>query len=175
MKPIARTIPKPRINGQITAPEVRVIDEAGKNLGVMKLSEAFALANPDSGLDLIEITASAIPPVVRVMSYDKFRYEEEKRIKKERLAQKGGEMKQVQISVRAAENDLMVRIKQIEKFFAEDHPVEINIRLRGREKYNRPWVVEKVEAFLKMIPVEFKRMSELRFGGRGASIHIQKR
>ena len=92
---------KPRINNQITAPELRVIGEKGENLGVMPRAEALKLARPDDGVDLIEISANAKPPVVRLMSYDKFRYEEEKRIKKERLAQKSAAMKTVQISAQA--------------------------------------------------------------------------
>ena len=84
----------------------------------MSRDEALALARPDDGIDLIEISAAAKPPVVRLMSYDKFRYEEEKRIKKERLAQKSAAMKSVQISAKAAHNDLMVKVKQVEKFFA---------------------------------------------------------
>lgn len=169
------SVPKPRINNQITAAELRVIGENGDNLGVLSRDEAMKLARPDEGIDLIEISATATPPVARIMSYDKYRYEEEKRIKKERVAQKSVGVKQVQISVRAADNDLLLKARQVEKFFAEGHPVDINIRLRGREKYNRPWVHERLEIFLKMIPVEFKRMGELRFGGRGASMQIQQK
>ncbi|HVN26486.1 MAG TPA: translation initiation factor IF-3 [Candidatus Paceibacterota bacterium] len=173
--PYNRSIPKPRINSQITALELRVISETGENLGVMPRDEALKLVRPDEGLDLIEISANAKPPVVRLMSYDKFRYEEDKRIKKERLAQKSAGMKTVQISARAAHNDLMVKVRQLEKFFAEGHPVEVTMRLRGREKRNRDWAMEKLHEFLKLIPVEFKRLSEPRFLGNGPAIQIAKK
>jgi translation initiation factor IF-3 len=168
---------KPRINNQITAPEVRVIGANGENLGVMTRAKALDLAKPDSGLDLIEISAAAKPPVVRVMSYDKFRYEEEKRVKKERLAQKSGGVKQVQISARAAAHDLQIKLKQLLEFLDEGHPVDINVRLRGREKGMKDWARQKLDEFLKMIPaeIEIKRISEPRFGGYGLYIQIAKK
>ena len=141
----------------------------------MKREEALKLARPQEGVDLIEISATAKPPVVRLMSYDKYRYEEGKREKKERLAQKSAAMKQVQISARAAHNDLMIRVRQVEKFFAEGHPVEVNMRLRGREKRNKDWAMEKLKEFLTMIPVEYKKLSEPKFGGSGPGIQIAKK
>ena len=169
------SIHKPRINNQITAPELRVIDEKGNNLGVLKREEAILLAKPEDGIDLIEISANAVPPVARIMSYDKYRYEEEKKEKKERLAQKSAAMKQVQISARAAQNDLLIKAKQAEKFLNEGRNVEIAVRLRGREKYNKPWALQKLDEFLKMIPVEFKRITEPHFGGRGINMQIAKK
>jgi translation initiation factor IF-3 len=143
----------------------------------MPREKALALARPSEGLDLIEIASSATPPVARIMSYDKFRYEEAKREKKERLAQKGGGLKQVQISARAAQHDLEIKLKQLEEFLGEGHQVDINVRLRGREKGMKDWAREKLEGFLKMIPpeVEYKRLSEPRFGGYGLSIQIVKK
>ena len=152
-----------------------MINEKGENLGVMPRDEALKLVRPDEGLDLIEISANAKPPVVRLMSYDKFRYEEEKRIKKERLAQKSAGMKTVQISARAAHNDLMVKIRQLEKFFAEGHPVEVTMRLRGREKRNKDWAMEKLKEFLKLIPIEYKKLSEPKFSGNGPGVQIAKK
>jgi translation initiation factor IF-3 len=152
-----------------------VIGEQGENLGVMSRDAALKLARPEEGVDLIEISAAAKPPVVRLMSYDKFRYEEEKRLKKERLAQKSVGLKTVQISARAAHNDLMVKMRQLEKFFAEGHPVEVTMRLRGREKRNKDWAMEKLQEFLKLIPVEYKKLSEAKFLGNGPSIQIAKK
>lgn len=174
---LSTPIPKPRINSQITAPELRVISEKGENLGALPREKALALARPEEGVDLIEIAPTAKPPVARLMSYDKFRYEEAKREKKERLAQKGGGVKQVQISARAAQNDLLIKMKKLEEFLAEGHQVDINLRLRGREKGNKEWARQKLEAFMKMIPaeLEYKRLSEPRFGGYGLSIQIAKK
>ncbi len=152
-----------------------MIGEDGANLGVMPRNEALKLARPDDGVDLIEISANANPPVVRLMNYDKFRYEEEKRVKKERLAQKGIALKTVQISARAAENDLMVRVRQVEKFFGQGHPVEITMRLRGREKRNRDFAMQKLHDFLKLLPMEYKKLGEPRFLGNGPAVQIAKK
>lgn len=142
---------------------------------MLKREEALALAKPEEGLDLIEIAPGTKPPIARLMSFDRYRYEAVKREKKERLAQKGGGMKQVQISARAAQNDLLIKIRQLEKFLAEGHQVEIMMRLRGREKYNRPWAKQKLEDFMKMITAEYKRMTEPRFGGYGVTLQIAKK
>ncbi len=141
----------------------------------MTRGEALLLARPDEGIDLIEISAAAKPPVARLMNYDKFRYEEEKRVKKERLAQKSAAMKVVQISARAAQNDLMIKVRQVEKFFGQGHPVEVNMRLRGREKRNKDWAMLKLKEFLTLIPVEYKKLNEARFLGNGPSIQIAKK
>jgi translation initiation factor IF-3 len=152
-----------------------VIGETGENLGVMLREDALKLARPDDGIDLIEISSAAKPPVVRLMSYDKFRYEEEKRIKKERAAQKTAAMKAVQITAKAAHNDLMVKVKQVEKFFAQGHPVEVVMRLRGREKRNKDWAMEKLKEFLTLLPMEYKKLSEPKFLGNGPAVQIAKK
>lgn len=165
---------KPRINNQITAPELRVIGENGENLGVMPRDKALALTRAEEGLDLIEVVPGANPPVVRLMSYDKYRYEQEKAEKKERRAIKSASIKRVQISPRAASHDLQVRIKQLEEFLAEGHPVEVYVRLRGREKYNKGWANAKLQEFLKMISVEYKIVSAPKFA-QGLSVQIAKK
>jgi len=152
-----------------------VIDEDGKNLGVLKREEALALAKPELGVDLIEIAPTAKPPVARVMSYDKYRYEETKREKKEKLAQKSGGLKQVQISARAATNDLLIKVRQLQNFLEDGHQVEIHMRLRGREKYNKDWARGRLNEFVKMITSEYKIISEPRFGGRGMTMQITKK
>ena len=164
-----------RINYQITAAELRVIDPEGKNLGVLALSEALSLARDKFGLDLIEISPTAKPPVARIMSFDKYRYEAEKARKKERQLQKASGMKQVQISARAAHNDFLIKARQTDEFLNADHQIEINFRLRGREKKNRAWADERLKEFLGLIQVEYKVSSPPRFGGRGMSMQILKK
>ena len=153
---------------------MRIIGENGENLGIMSREDALRLASPESGLDLIEVVAKADPPVARLMSYDKYRYEREKAEKKERKAHKFAEMKRVQISARAAENDLLTKIKQLEKFLTEGHQVEVFVRLRGREKYNRDWANKKLTEFLQMIKMEYKVLSAPKFA-QGLSIQIAKK
>jgi translation initiation factor IF-3 len=173
-RPMPVMPPRPLMNHQIAASDLRVIGEHGENLGVLTREQALALTRPDEGMDLILIAPAAKPPVARVMSYDKFRYEEAKREKKERAAQKSAEMKHVQITVRAAQNDLMVKVRQAEKFFAEGHPIEVNLRLRGREKRNKDLAMEKLKEFLKMLPTEHRELHPPHFGQNGPSVQIVK-
>lgn len=154
-----------KINNQITAPELRVIDEAGENLGVLSLEEAKKIA-ADRSVDLILIVPTVNPPIAKIMSYDKFRYIKEKEMKKQRMAMKAPEMKQVQISSREAKNDLMMKIGRIEKFLGEGHRVEVAMRLRGREKAMKDWSRGKMEEFLKLIPFQFKLTQNIQYDGK---------
>ncbi len=163
---------KPRINNEITAPELRVIGASGENLGVMPREKALELVKHGEGIDLIEISPSAKPPVARLMSFDKYRYMQEKAEKKARLAQKTAELKQIQISVRAAKNDLLIKAKQMDKFLEEGHNVDVMMRLRGAEKYNKPRAFQKLDEFMQMITIEHKRLGEPKFGGRGMMMPV---
>ncbi|MGB9609176.1 MAG: translation initiation factor IF-3 [Minisyncoccia bacterium] len=167
---------KPRINNQITAAEIRVIGPNGENLGVMKREEALALVNPEEGLDLIEIAPNINPPVAKLMNYDKWRYQEEKKQKKEIFLQKSksSSLKRIQISPRIAKNDLMIKLKQLEDFLNKNYIVEIQMQLKGREKLNKEWVNQKLNEFLNMITVKYKMISSPKAGGRGMVCQIEK-
>ncbi|MDO8557093.1 MAG: translation initiation factor IF-3 [Candidatus Jorgensenbacteria bacterium] len=164
-----------KINNQITAPELRVIDEHGANLGILPRDKALTLAR-EQGLDLVEIAATANPPVAKIISFDKFRYQKEKEEKKLYVAQKKiGELKQIRISPRAAKNDLEIKIKKIGEFLSEGHKIEISIFLRGREKANRDWALQKLNNFLTMIKVPHVVTLSPRPGGRGFVSQIAKK
>ncbi len=151
-----------------------VIDEEGKALGKMGREAALVLAK-EKGLDLIEIAANAKPPVVRLMSFDKFRYQREKKLKKQKAQEKGQEMKQVQISIREALHDLQMKAERVNSFLAEGHQVEIMMTLRGREKANKDFAKEKLRDFMKIINPEHKLIMEPRVGGRGIALQITKK
>lgn len=167
---------KPRINHQITAEEIRVIDQNGKNLGVIKREEALALIKPEEGLDLIEIAPNAKPPVAKLMNYDRWRYEEEKRRKREIFLQKSksSSIKHIQITPRVGLNDLTYKLKQLEKFLNKGYIVEIQMQLRGREKLNKDWTIQKLNDFLKMIQTKYHVLLGPKSGGRGIIIQIEK-
>jgi translation initiation factor IF-3 len=161
-----------KINNQITAPELRVIDDMEQNVGVMPLTEALKLAK-EKGLDLVEISPVAVPPVAKLIAYDKFRYQQEKKEKKQRAAQRvGSGSKQIQISVREQKNDLLMKIGRIAEFMAEGHPVEILLQLRGREKGNMQFAKQKLNEFLAMITVPYKVNSPIGPGGRGGLMTV---
>lgn len=163
-----------RINNQITAPELRVIDEQGENLGVMSRDAALKMA-AEHGQDLIEIAPAAKPPVAKIMAYDKYRYQQAKLEKKQKLSQKGEELKQIRISIRTHAHDLGVAAKKVKSFLEEGNRVGIQITLRGREKGKGDLAKQKLGDFLKMIDVEYKVVSEPRFGGYGLVTQIAKK
>jgi len=140
----------------------------------MKKDDALALARQKS-LDLIEIASAAQPPVARIMSYDKFRYQQDKEEKKQKNAQKQNELKQVQITPRSALNDLQIKARKAEEFLNEGHKVTISIFLRGREKANKEWALKKMGEFINMITVPHHVTMEPRQGGRGFIAQIIKK
>lgn len=160
-----------KTNNQITAPELRVVDEQGGNLGVLKLADAQKIAS-DKGMDLILIVETVAPPIAKIMSYDKFRYLKEKELKKKKQAEKAPEMKQIQISVREATNDLNIKIGKIKNFIEDGHSVQINLKLRGREKAMKDWAKTKMAEFKKMITFPHKLTQDMLFDGRQFSIRI---
>ena len=140
----------------------------------MPLKEALAAAIA-KGLDLILIVPNASPPVAKITRFDKFRYEKEKEWKKRRQAQKALEMKQIQISVREAKNDLSTKIRKLEKFLGAGHKVEIVMTLRGREKGMKDFARIKLEEFLKMITIDHNIAQEIKPGGRGLAVQVIKK
>jgi len=126
--------PKHRRNGKIRAREVRVIDQARQQLGVMPLNDALKLAQ-NAGMDLIEIAANATPPVCRIVDYGKFLYEEAKRTKESR--QTAGRVKELQISASIDPHDLGVKRDHAVQFLCADMKVRVKMRFRGRQKAHK--------------------------------------
>ncbi len=162
-----------KINNQIRAEEVRVIASDGANLGVMPLNKALELAQ-DQNLDLVEISSKAKPPVARIISFDKFRYERMKELKKQLLSQKSPGLKHIRLSIRAALNDLKYKAKKAEEFLSEGHQVEIQVFLRGREKANRQLAFKKLEDFKTLITIPTKITQPPKMSGRGLTTQITK-
>ena len=121
-----------RINERIRAREVRVIDEAGGQLGVMDPRDALAMAR-ERGLDLIEVAANAQPPVCRIMDYGKFKYEQGKREREAAKKQRQSEMKGMTLRPGTDDHDLDFKIKNIVKFLGDGDKVKVTVRFRSRE------------------------------------------
>lgn len=138
----------------------------------MDTSEAVRIAQ-SKGLDLVEIAPSANPPVAKIISYDKFRYQKEKEEKKH-SHKTAGELKQVRITPRSAQNDMMVKAKQVEKFLQEGNKVEIVMALKGREKFNQDWAKKKFDEFISMIGTQYQITMPIKSGGKGLVIQIIK-
>jgi translation initiation factor IF-3 len=121
-----------RINREIRASQVRVIDMEGKQLGVISLTEALAEA-AKAGLDLVEVSPTATPPVCRIMDYGKFRYQQSKKIQVSKKSQTVIQVKEIRLRPKTEEHDLEVKLKHIRKFLDQHNKVKISMMFRGRE------------------------------------------
>jgi translation initiation factor IF-3 len=121
-----------RVNREIRAPEVRVIDDEGKMLGVFSVPEALRMAE-EKGLDLIEIAPTAKPPTCKIMDYGKFKYENKKKEHQARKNQTVIVIKEIQLRPRTDQHDLEVKIKHARRFILEGDKVKVNLRFYGRE------------------------------------------
>jgi translation initiation factor IF-3 len=121
-----------RVNEAIRAREVRVIDEAGQQLGVLSVREALEIAR-SRGLDLVEVAPNAEPPVCRVLDFGKFMYERAKKEKEARRAQKQIEVKEVRLRPKTGEHDIDYKVRDARRFLAAGNKVKVRVRFRGRE------------------------------------------
>ena len=127
-----RQADRTRVNERIRAREVRVIDEEGGQLGVMQPYEAIKMAR-ERGLDLVEISPTADPPVCKITDYGKFLYQQNKKAHEQRKSSRGSQLKEVKFRPATAEHDYQVRKNQIIRFLGEGHKVRAMIFHRGRE------------------------------------------
>ena len=121
-----------RTNADIRAPEVRLIDVEGEQLGIVKIQEALRQAE-EVGLDLVEISPNAKPPVCRLMDYGKFRYQEQKRQQEARAKQKVIQLKEVKFRPATDEGDFQVKLRNVKRFLTDGDKVKVSLRFRGRE------------------------------------------
>jgi translation initiation factor IF-3 len=121
-----------RINEQIRVREVRLIQDGGERQGIMTTSEALELAR-ESGLDLVEVAPQAVPPVVKILDYGKFKFENEKKIRDSKKKQKILKLKEIRMQPKIDDHDLDFKSKHIKEFLGEGNKVKVTIRFRGRE------------------------------------------
>src|SRR5215467_5433716 len=145
--------PLHRRNGKIRAREVRVIDDAKQQLGVMPLDAALKLAR-DRELDLVEIAANATPPVCRIVNYGKFLYEESKAHKTNKPS--GGRMKELQLSPNIDPHDFQTKLNHAIEFLDDDMKVRIKLRFRGRQKAHKEFGFEIVNRLVKEVAAHGK-------------------
>jgi translation initiation factor IF-3 len=120
------------VNERIRVREVRVIDDTGQQLGIMPPPQALAIAR-QKGLDLVEISPTAVPPVCRIMDFGKYQYQEQKRAREAKRHQKIIEVKEIKFRPKVDEHDYQFKKKHIERFLAEGDKVKATVFFRGRE------------------------------------------
>lgn len=155
------------MNREITAPELKVIDETGKPLGVLKLWDARKIAQ-EKNLDLVEVASQAQPPIAKLMNYGQYQYRLIKQQKKSRAKSKRIETKGIRIGYRTGTHDLQFKADQATKFLREGHRLKIELVLRGREKGQKPIAFERLDAFIKnMIKTKTVVVQQPKFIGFG--------
>ncbi len=161
-----------RINNQIRARELRVIDDSEGNLGVIPFAEALKKAK-EKGLDLVEISPNADPPVAKITDFGKYQYEENK--KKKNLSGKVTETKSIQVKIATGDHDLGLKAKQASKFLKEGHRVKIDLFLAGRAKYmDKDFLQERLDRILHLISETYKIADGPKKSPKGLTLVIEK-
>ena len=134
----------PRVNEDIRVPQVRLIDQDGEMLGVMSARDALMRAY-DAGLDLLEISPNAVPPVVKILDYGKYKYEQQKKANEARKKQKVVEIKEVKVRPNIDDHDYDVKMRQMKSFIGEGDKVKVTLRFRGREMAHQDLGIKVLE------------------------------
>ncbi|HEX3984597.1 MAG TPA: translation initiation factor IF-3 [Acidisoma sp.] len=145
--PQATTPPRgdgPRVNEEIRSAQVRLIDQDGEMIGVMTSRDALQRAF-QVGLDLLEISPNAEPPVVKILDYGKFKYEQQKKKNEAKKRQKVIEIKEIKVRPNIDENDYQVKLRAMKSFIEEGDKVKVTLRFRGREMAHQDIGVKVLE------------------------------
>lgn len=165
-----------RTNQYIRVPQVRLIDENGQNIGVIDTTKALAMAS-EKGLDLVEVSPLAQPPVAKIVDYKKMRYQEEKERRKEKAKQKKIEVKGIRLSLRISEHDKEVRRRQAEKFLKQDDKIRVEMILKGRERQHFNLAEEIINKFVEsldqLVPTTIEQPLNVR-GGKLSTLIAKK-
>ncbi|WP_334148002.1 translation initiation factor IF-3 [Hyphomicrobium sp.] len=155
----------PKINDAIRAREVRLIDENGQNIGVVSKFDALARAE-EAGLDLVEVSPDAEPPVCKILDFGKFKYQEQKKAAEARKHQKIVEIKEIKMRPGIDDHDYDVKMRAIRRFFEEGDKVKVTLRFRGREMAHQHLGMDVLKRVKSDVEPIAKVESEPRFEGR---------
>ncbi len=146
---------KTRINRQITAPEIRLLNDQGEQLGVMPIAQALALGE-EHGLDLVEISPGAKPPVVKLISFDKFKYQQKKLEQQQKKRVKKVEVKTIRLSAKIASHDIATKAKHADEFLQDGDWVKLELRMRGREQAFLDVANQQLETFKQALTAPYR-------------------
>ncbi len=138
----------PRINGQIRASEIRLVGDDGHQYGVVSINEAFRISD-EKGLDLVEVSPTAKPPVVKLIDFGKFKYEKQKKASEAKKKQVVIMLKEIQFRPNIEKHDQEVKLKKIEEILQNGDKVKLIMQFRGREMANKSIGLEKFDQILK--------------------------
>src|SRR3989337_3061946 len=156
-----------RMNEGIRAREVRVLGPAGENFGILPIKDALIKA-AESGLDLIEVSPNANPPVAKITDYGKFKYEQKKKEKDVKAKAHVTETKVTQVKIGTSERDMHIKASKAAAWLREGHRAKVDLFLWGRYKYmDFEFLKERLERFLTVIPESYKIAEEIQKGPKG--------
>lgn len=163
-----------RINNQIRASELRVLDDKNQNVGVLSIKDALEMAQ-SKGLDLIEINPNGNPPVAKLMDFGKYQYEASKKLKKAKAGAKPTETKSIQVKIGTGDHDLEMKAKTASGWLKEGHRIKIELYLAGRAKYmDEKFLKERLDRVLHLITEDYKVSDNYKKGPKGLFITIEK-
>ena len=139
-----------KINQYINAQEVRLVDEDAKQIGVVSIMEARRMSQ-ETGLELVEIAPLAKPPVVKLIEFAKFKYQESKKLKAEKKGMKGGEQKEIQMTPFISDNDYETGIKKAQRFLTTGNKVKLSIKFQGRQIQHTEFGHKLVQRFIQSL------------------------
>jgi translation initiation factor IF-3 len=145
----------PRVNEEIRVPQVRLIDQDGEMMGVMSARDGMLRAYA-VGLDLVEISPNADPPVCKILDYGKFKYEQQKKKNEAKKKQKVIEIKEIKVRPNIDENDYQVKMRAMKSFIEEGDKVKVTLRFRGREMAHQDIGVRVLERIRSEMDVTTK-------------------
>ncbi|OGL32390.1 translation initiation factor IF-3 [Candidatus Saccharibacteria bacterium RIFCSPHIGHO2_12_FULL_42_8] len=156
------------------ASELRVIGERGEQIGILSRQEALEAAN-EAGLDLVEISPSASPPVVKIIDWGKYQYQKTKEQQKARAKSKSSEMKQIRVGLKIGANDLDIKLRKVRKFLEEGHKVRLTVVFKGREMAHKELGFEMIKKIQELLGEEVVTEQQPSLAGRNLSITIRSK
>ncbi|MDZ7317251.1 MAG: translation initiation factor IF-3 [candidate division KSB1 bacterium] len=163
-----------RVNDEIEAKSVRCIGPDGKQIGVISKAEALRLAD-EAGLDLVEISPTAVPPVCKIMDFGKFKYELAKKEKDSRKKQHVIVTKEIRLRPKTEEHDFLFKVKHARKFIEEGNRVKATVMFRGRENAHREFGEAVLERLKKELEDVAKVEKDTKFEGGQLILYLTKK
>jgi translation initiation factor IF-3 len=163
-----------RINEEIRASELRVIGPDGEQLGILSRSDALKAAE-EAGVDLVEISPNAAPPVAKIVDWGKFQYQKMKELQKSKKNSKPSELKQMRFGLKIGAGDLEIKLRKIRSFLAAGHKVRIQIFYRGREMAHKELGFEMIDRIVALLEDEAILEQKPQMAGRNLSIVVRSK
>lgn len=163
-----------RINEEIRANELRVIGPDGEQLGILSRSDALKAAE-EAGVDLVEISPNAAPPVAKIVDWGKYQYQKMKELQKSKKNSKPSELKQMRFGLKIGAGDLEIKLRKIRGFLAAGHKVRIQIFYRGREMAHKELGFEMIDRIIALLEDEAILEQKPQMAGRNLSIVVRSK